>query len=94
MTEEEIKEKLEELRAAEKRQAERAEHISASLDAVKKRLNKEQEKLSAVRTEIQRYEGYLLRKLTEAYGFDTYDKLRAFLSENAAKEKKEKGQIS
>lgn len=94
MTEDEIKLKLEKLREAEAKQAEKVEGIGKSLEATKKRFNKENEKLNTIRIEIQRFDGYLLRKVAEEYGFDNYDMLRAFLAENTSKRKSyEKEQV-
>ncbi len=87
MTEDEIKQRLERLRESEAKQAEKVEGISKTLEVARKRYNKENEKLNSIRIEIQRFEGFLLKKVAEEYGFDNYDMLRAFLAENTSKRK-------
>ena len=80
MTEEEIKEKIQKLKEAEEKQLEKISVITKSLEDLRKKLNKENERLSVIQRDIHKLDGYLLMKLTEEFGFSDYDSLKQFLA--------------
>ncbi|MBR4760421.1 MAG: hypothetical protein IK078_09795 [Lachnospiraceae bacterium] len=85
MTEEEIKEKIQKLKEAEQKQLEKTGAIEKSLEDLRRRLNKENERLSGIQKDIHRLDGYLFMKLTEEFGFSDYDSLKQFLMQQRSR---------